>query len=39
MNIDFPFTSTGAAAPPRPTDDDHVRDMIEQLLFTTRASG
>src|SRR5262249_13083810 len=34
MNIDFPFhfDSRGRAA--NAGDDDHIRDMIEQLLFT-----
>ena len=34
MNIDFPyhFDSTGRTA--STGDDDHIRDMIEQLLFT-----
>ena len=27
-------TSTAAAAPRRPTSDDHIRDLIEQVLFT-----
>ena len=35
MNIDFPFhfDDRGRTAPT--DDDDHVRDMIEQLLFTS----
>jgi phage baseplate assembly protein W len=34
MNIDFPFhfDNLGRTAPT--SDDDHIRDMIEQLLFT-----
>jgi hypothetical protein len=34
MNIDFPFhfDSRGRTAPT--SDNDHIRDMIEQLLFT-----
>jgi phage baseplate assembly protein W len=34
LNIDFPyhFDSRGRTAPT--TDDDHIRDMIEELLFT-----
>ena len=31
----FPITSTAAAAPRRPTRGDHIRDLIEQVLFTS----
>ena len=30
-----PATSTGAAAPPPTDHDDHLRDLIEQVLFTS----
>ena len=35
MNIDFPFhfDASGRTAPTG--DDDHIRDMIEQILFTS----
>jgi phage baseplate assembly protein W len=35
MNIDFPFHFDGRGRTASTTDDDHVRDMIEQLLFTS----
>src|SRR5260370_9574195 len=34
MNIDFPFHFGGRGRTAATTDDDHIRDMIEQLLFT-----
>ena len=34
MNIDFPFQIDGHGRTATTTDDDHIRDMIEQLLFT-----
>lgn len=34
MNIDFPFHFDGRGQTATTDDDDHVRDMIEQLLFT-----
>ena len=34
MNIDFPFTFDGRGRTASTSDDDHIRDMIEQLLFT-----
>lgn len=34
MNIDFPFHFDGLGRTATTGDDDHVRDMIEQLLFT-----
>ena len=34
MNIDFPFSFDGRGRTASTDDDDHVRDMIEQLLFT-----
>jgi phage baseplate assembly protein W len=34
MNIDYPFHFDGRGRTASTTDDDHVRDMIEQLLFT-----
>jgi phage baseplate assembly protein W len=35
MNIDFPFHLDSQGHSATTGDDDHVRDMIEQLLFTT----
>jgi phage baseplate assembly protein W len=35
MNIDFPFQFDGRGRTASTDDDDHVRDMIEQLLFTS----
>ena len=35
MNIDFPFQFDGRGRTASTGDDDHVRDMIEQLLFTS----
>lgn len=34
MNIDFPFHIDGKGRAARAADDDHIRDMIEQFLFT-----
>lgn len=34
MNIDFPFTFDGRGRTAATDDDDHVRDLIEELLFT-----
>jgi hypothetical protein len=34
MNIDFPFSIDGRGRTAETGDDDHIRDMIEQLLFT-----
>jgi phage baseplate assembly protein W len=34
MNIDFPFHFDSLGRTATAGDDDHVRDMIEQLLFT-----
>lgn len=34
MNIDFPFHSDGRGRTASTSDNDHVRDMIEELLFT-----
>src|SRR5215207_9222775 len=34
MNIDYPFHFDGRGHTATTTDDDHIRDMIEQLLFT-----
>jgi len=34
MNIDFPFHCDSLGRTATTDDDDHVRDMIEQLLFT-----
>jgi len=35
MNIDFPFHFNGQGRTGSADDDDHIRDMIEQLLFTS----
>lgn len=34
MQIDFPFHFDGRGRTATTGDDDHIRDMIEQLLFT-----
>jgi len=34
MNIDFPFHFSHLGRTATTSDDDHIRDMIEQLLFT-----
>jgi uncharacterized protein len=34
MNIDFPFLFDSRGRTAATDDDDHIRDMIEQLLFT-----
>jgi phage baseplate assembly protein W len=34
MNIDFPFHFDSRGRTATTSDDDHIRDMIEQLLFT-----
>ena len=35
MNIDFPFHFDGRGRTATTTDDDHIRDMLEQLIFTS----
>ena len=35
MNIDFPLRFDGRGRTAAAGDDDHIRDMIEQLLFTS----
>lgn len=35
MNIDFPFHFDGQGLTAATSEDDHIRDMIEQLLFTS----
>ena len=35
MNIEFPFQFDGRGQTACTDDDDHIRDMIEQLLFTS----
>jgi phage baseplate assembly protein W len=35
MNIDFPFHTDNRGRTGETGDDDHVRDLIEQVLFTT----
>lgn len=34
MNIDYPFDFDGSGRTATTDDDDHIRDMIEELLFT-----
>jgi phage baseplate assembly protein W len=34
MNIRFPLQFDGAGRTASPSDDDHIHDLIEQLLFT-----
>ena len=34
MNIDFPFHFDGRGRTAATDDDDHIRDMIEEFLFT-----
>ena len=34
MNIDFPFHFDSRGRTAATSDDDHIRDMIEELLFT-----
>ncbi|HEV7486135.1 MAG TPA: GPW/gp25 family protein [Thermoanaerobaculia bacterium] len=36
MNIDFPFHISGDGRTAEADRDDHIRDMIEELLFTSR---
>ena len=36
MNIDFPFHISGDGRTAEAGRDDHIRDMIEELLFTSR---
>jgi phage baseplate assembly protein W len=35
MNIDFPFTFDATGHTATTTDADHIRDMIEEMLFTS----
>ena len=35
MNVDFPFHFDGRGRTALTGDDDHIRDMIEQFLFTS----
>jgi uncharacterized protein len=35
VNLDFPFTIDGRGQSATAADDEHVRDMIEQVLFTS----
>lgn len=35
MNIDYPFHFDARGRTASTTDDDHMRDMLEQLLFTS----
>jgi hypothetical protein len=35
MNIDFPFHFDGRGRTATTGDDEHVRDMLEQLIFTS----
>ena len=34
MNIDFPYHIDGRGRSAETSDDDHIRDMIEQFIFT-----
>ena len=34
MNLDYPFHFDGRGRTALTDDDDHIRDMLEQLLFT-----
>ena len=34
MNVDFPFSFSAQGRTAEPTDDTHIRDLIEQVLFT-----
>src|SRR6266436_4720583 len=35
MNVDFPYRFDARGRTAATTDDDHLRDLIEQVLFTT----
>lgn len=35
MNIDYPYNFDGRGRTATTSDEDHIRDMIEQLLFTS----
>ena len=35
MNIDFPFRFDGRGRAASTDDNDHIRDMLEQLIFTS----
>jgi hypothetical protein len=35
MNIDYPFHFDGRGRTAATSDDDHIRDMLEQLIFTS----
>jgi uncharacterized protein len=35
MNIDYPFHFDGRGRTAATTDDDHIRDMLEELIFTS----
>ncbi len=35
MNIDFPFHFDGRGRTANADDNDHIRDMLEQLIFTS----
>jgi phage baseplate assembly protein W len=35
MNIDYPYHFDGRGRTATTSDEDHIRDMIEQLLFTS----
>ena len=34
MNVDFPYSFGSRGRTTEPSDDDHIRDLIEQVLFT-----
>jgi phage baseplate assembly protein W len=35
MNLDFPYRFDGAGRTATATDDEHIRDLIQQVLFTS----
>lgn len=35
MQIDYPFRVDGRGGSARTDEDDHIRDLVEQVLFTT----
>jgi hypothetical protein len=35
MNVDFPYRIDGRGRTADTTDEDHIRDMVEQVLFTS----
>jgi phage baseplate assembly protein W len=35
LHLDYPFHFDGLGRTARTTDDDHIRDLVEQVLFTS----